>query len=214
MIKYYISILILIFISVIYCSVMIIRKKTNRLIDIIFFTIMPLVIFGLLVSVAGYYLFVVNNWLFQSKHDGFAGNFIGGIIGGVVALIIAKFQYRTSKIEDNKMREKQFKAFYISLKSEIKYNIDLLHRLIETTMDNYSKFQSSNGIPFAIDTWEAVKLSSLFIDKVSENSYIILSNMYYDLQILKCSRVTITEKILNELYVTMKNVLANIEEMR
>jgi uncharacterized membrane protein YeaQ/YmgE (transglycosylase-associated protein family) len=184
-----------------------IKKKQSRFLDIVCFTLVPCIIFILVICICGYYLFIVNNWLFKSQHDGFVGNFIGGIIGGIVAFIIAKFQLKIQQKENRNFEEKQSNAMFVSLKSELKFNLTLLKKIIDKISEFGIQAKFDNNIPFSISTWETIKLSAIFIEKIEEEQYYSLSDLYYELSMIKYLNFTKEEKAIRELHAKIEGLI-------
>lgn len=175
-----------------YISILI-RKITNKLIDCIFYTIIPLIVIVILIYIFGYYAFQINNWLFDSKNDSFTGSFMGGVLGGILALIIAKYQIHLHKKEQIGIERKEINGIMISLKTEINSNINLLDKIIEKMAKNNSpSIKIKKIMPIKINTWEIVKLSSLLISQIEIDTYNEISDWYYQLEMLKSEELSLT----------------------
>lgn len=206
--------LIFITVTLIFCcyTAIYFKKKSSKLLDIICFTIVPCIIFVLVISVCGYYLFIVNNWLFKSEHDGFVGNFIGGVIGGIVAFVIAKFQLKIQEKENKDAEHKQSKAMFISLRSELNFNLVLLKKVIDKLSELGKQAKFDNNIPLSVKTWEIVKLSPIFIEKIDEKLYFSLSELYYELSMIESLNFTKEEKAIRELHAKTEIIIEKLNK--
>lgn len=207
---YLFLIIITIMIILMYISI-VVRKINNKLIDCIFYTIIPLVVVAILIYIFGYYAIQINNWLFDSQNDSFTGSFVGGVLGGILALIIAKYQIYLHKKEQISNERKEINGILISLKTEMNINISLLDKIIEKMVDNNGDIIKMKKImPIKINTWEIVKLSSLLISQIEIDTYNEISEWYYQLEMLKSEELSLTIIEIKGIIESGKNIIEKI----
>lgn len=163
--------------------------------------ILGLLCYFFVISMVGYLCLKYTHWLFDSRHDGFAGNFIGGIIGGIVAYIIALHQSSQSKNQELIALKRSYKATIVALQSEMEYNDQLLTNILTYLTEGEHK---TLKIPFRTNIWDAVVLKPEFVEKISSEEYKKISNTYTEISLFKESSTDY--KTLIQLKENIKNI--------
>jgi hypothetical protein len=138
----------------------------------------------LIILVVGKITLNYSQWLFNSKHDGFAGNFIGGIIGGIIAFGIAKYQISKQNSIEKQKKMKRMRMEFTALKNELKYNDSFIQLVVDKIRNNTQKIGLRN-CPISDFVWDSMKLDDNILDELNESVYNQISDLYLELKILK-----------------------------
>lgn len=188
------------------------KKKHGKVTEMVFFIILPCIFMIAAIYILGYYILVVNNTLLNSKNDSFIGSFTGGVLGGIIALLIAKYQIGWQNKEKLNLEKKESSGYIISLSTELRNNLELISKISNSEFEN--AITISRAVPLSIKTWDAVKLSSVFINKISIDFYRELSEYYYEMEIFKNGNLNINSSVIENMLLKGNEYISRLQKLQ
>ncbi|NKE04718.1 hypothetical protein [Mesobacillus selenatarsenatis] len=167
---------------------------------------LSLFLYFFVVMIIGHFGLKYTHWMFDTRHDGYAGNFIGGIIGGAVAYLIAFQQNHQKNKQVQKILDKKYQATIIALDSELSYNNEILRNV----MMHLRNESTSLKIPFQTKTWDEISLDADLIERLSTEEYKSISKTYTEIFLYKDANIS--KKALIQLEENIKEILELISE--